>query len=45
MFFPCSWPMSNPQNEQNVFGGEVNQVNNPTAPVITGKDSTVNINY
>ena len=37
--------MSNPQNEQNVFGGESNQVNNPTAPVILGQDNTVNISY
>ncbi|MEO0435011.1 MAG: hypothetical protein AAF151_25330 [Cyanobacteria bacterium J06656_5] len=33
------------QNIQNVFGGEANQVNNPTGPVIMGgKDNTITIN-
>ena len=32
------------QNVQNVFGGEANQVNNPTGPVITGgSNNTYNI--
>ena len=30
---------------QNVFGGEANQVNNPTAPVILGQHNIVNISY